>query len=224
MSMNVTQIKAKNKSGLQNNLEPAVYPARVLQVIGLGLQKVEYLGEEKDPKPFVHLVYELDEPMLDDKGEPVPEKPHWLSEDLPLNPYSNDKAKSTKRFKAIDPNLKVSGGDVAKLIGLPCQVTVVAYEKKDKTEGFKVGDINGVMKGLTVSPLVSPPVVFDPYEPDLEIFNALPDWLKDRIKGALDFPGGPLDALLGGSSTPKSEKKKDIPAPSKEEEEDEVPY
>jgi hypothetical protein len=38
--------------------------------------------------------------------------------------------------------------------------------------------------------------VFDLDEPDMEVFNALPDWIKDKIKGNLNFQGSPLQAAL----------------------------
>ena len=43
-------------------------------------------------------------------------------------------------------------------------------------------------------------------DPDLEVFNSLPEWLRDKIKENLNYEGSALQKLVGGSA--KSERKK----------------
>lgn len=197
--MNVNNIKApKSGQNLKSNLDVGAYPARVVQVIGLGLHKKTFGEEDKGNHIKVRLTYELDEPMLNEKGEPVPDKPSWLSEDFFLSSIRSERGKSTLRFNAIDPGLKQTGGDVLKLINLPCMVTVAEYKKKDGTIGYKVGDVGAAPKRMTFAELVNPPVVFDPYEPDMEVFNSLPDWLKEEITSALDWNGSKVEEKTEG--------------------------
>jgi len=61
--------------------------------------------------------------------------------------------------------------------------------------------------------LKNPARVFDLDNPSLEVFNSFPDWIKDKIKGNLNYQGSPLQKLLG-----------DKPAPAKEVTEDEAPW
>ena len=71
----------------QEPIEPGSYPARLVQVIDLGLQPQEYLGEEKAPKIEITTTYELsDEFMKDEEGNDIEDKPRWVSETFPLNP------------------------------------------------------------------------------------------------------------------------------------------
>ena len=46
--------------------------------------------------------------------------------------------------------------------------------------------------------LVNEPKVFSMDNPDVEVFESLPDFLKDIIKGGLEFEGSKLDRLLKG--------------------------
>ena len=48
--------------------------------------------------------------------------------------------------------------------------------------------------------LVNPTKVFDIDEPDMEVFNSLPEWIQEKMKNNLNFSGSPLEAALGGVS------------------------
>ena len=190
-------------------LEAGNYPARVVQIIDLGIQPQRpFKGQEKPPKPEIYVTYELlDEFLLDEDGEEIEDRPRWISETIPMNPLNSELAKSTKRYVALDPELK-HDGDWSKLIGTPCMVTIVANPAKDgrrDEEGNVVvyNNVAGVQAmrkkdAAKAKELVNEPKVFDMSDPDLDVFSSLPDWLKDKIKGALDFEGSALDVALGG--------------------------
>ena len=181
-------------------------------MLSLGIQPQRpYKGEEKAPKLELMLTYEfLDEFLKDDNGEDIEDKPRWLSETIPFNNLDADLAKSTKRYYALDANAE-HGGDWAALVGTPCVVTIVQNEGTGKNAGSVFENIAAVSamrpKEAAKAPeLVNPPKVFDFYDPDVEIFMSLPQWLQDKIKGAVDFGGGALEkALKGVGSTPKDE-------------------
>ena len=42
-------------------------------------------------------------------------------------------------------------------------------------------------------------------EPDLEIFNSLPDWMQDKIKDNLEFSGSVLETTLKGGKGEEGE-------------------
>ena len=208
----------------QANIEPGTCPARLVQIIDLGLQAQRaFQGKEKPPANEIMLTYELvDEFMKDEEGNDIEDKPRWISETLPFFGLFADKAKSTKRYFALDPN-NDHDGDFAKLIGIPCNVTVVNNSVGDKTYDNVAAVTTMRERDAAKCPdLVNPPKVFDVDAPDMEVFNSLPEWVRDKIKGNLNFKGSALEKLVG-DAPPKAKEEK--PAPKKEEPVDEdLPY
>lgn len=212
----------------QANIEPGTYPARLVQIIDLGLQAQRpYQGKDKPPAQEIMLTYELvDTFMLDENGDEVTDKPRWISETLPFYGLYADKAKSTQRYNALDPNGEFDG-DFSKAIGQPINVTIV-----NNAVGDKVYDNIATISAMRprdadkCPELVNPAKLFDLDAPDLEIFNALPEWLRDKIKGNLNFKGSPLEQVLGGGGDrPRSAKA--APAKAEEpaaEQDDDAPY
>ena len=204
--------KAKTANNFKAEvIEPDSYPARVVQVIDLGTQpQPAFQGTEKPPRHTLWVTYEMvDLFMKDNDGNELEDKPRWFSERLALFPLESERAKSTQRYKAIDPKNKFDG-DFSQILGQPCIVMVDQYKKKDGTLGNGIGAVSPIMRGMVVPELSNEPKLFLMDEPDMEVFNDLPDFLKDLIKGSSDFPGSDLEALLAGEK----------PAPKKEPEEE----
>lgn len=232
MALNASNIKQESKFERPDPLEPGSYPARVVQVLSLGLQPQRpYQGEEKPPKPELYVTYEmLDEFLLDEDGEDIEDKPRWISERIPLNSLDSDLAKSTKRYLALDPELKY-GGDWAQLGGTPCMVTIVNSKAKSGKHAGKIFDRVGSVSTMRAKEakkareLINPAKIFDIDEPDMEVFGSLPQWLQDVMtKENLEFGGSKLEELLEKGEGKKKESKKDEPKadePEAEEEEDE---
>ena len=86
-------------------IEADVYPARLVQLIDLGLQAQRpYQGKDKPPVQEVMFTYELvDVFMVNEEGKEQEDKPRWVTETLPFYGLFADKATSTKRYKAFDP-------------------------------------------------------------------------------------------------------------------------
>lgn len=237
MGLNVKKMSSANRGPQQEPIEPGTYPARVVQVVDLGLQPQRpYKGEAKKPAHEVMITYELlDEFCLDEDGEEDREKPRWLSETFPLNPLTSDLAKSTKRYKALDPDENFDG-DFTQLVELPCMVTVIQNAGKGDNAGKVYVNVAGVSamrpkEAARAAGLVNPPKVFILDEPDTTILGSLPDWLQDKIKGNLNFKGSKLEAALEGldeeeeeeapKPAPKAKKAaKAAPEPAEEEEAD----
>ena len=226
MSFNAKQIKqpANPNRKRPDPLEPGSYPARLVQIVGLGIQPSRpYKGEEKPPRLTIRLTYELlDEFMKDEDGNDLPGKPRWLSEELPFMSLKADLAKSTKRYYALDPEDKADG-DWAKLIGAPCILNII--NETDKRPGNdmvyeKISNVSTMRpKEATKAPeLVNPPLVWDFYEPDVEVFKSFPDWIQEKIKGAVDYPGSALETALGEKTTVRV-KPKTVATPDDEYEE-----
>lgn len=215
MSLNLKKIKVESKFERPAALEAGTYPGALVQIVGLGLQEQRpYKGESKPPKQMLRVTYELaDEFMLDEEGNEDLTKPRWVSEDFSINSLDSDLATSTKRYNAIDPVMEADG-DFTKLLGKPCLI-VLSSEPSKKDPSIVYNNVKGVnamrVKDAEKAPgLVNPSKVFDFYEPDYEVFQALPEWLQGIIKDGLDYSGSDLEALVDGG--PSGEKpKKEVP-------------
>ena len=210
----------------QPNLEPGLYPARLVQILDLGLQPQRpYLGQPKPPANEIQLTYELvDSFMIDKDGKELEDKPRWVSETIPLLNLKADKAKSTQRYMALDPTV-ADGGDFVKQIGKPVNVNIVNNKGKDGKVYDNVSAIAPMRpRDAERTPeLVNPSKVFVLDEPDMEVFNALPEWLRDKIKENLNYEGSALQKLVSTAGDAPAKKGKNVAKPVKDEHSVEAP-
>lgn len=207
--LNGKKVPSNNSNRVQQEpLDPGSYPARVVQVIDLGVQPQRpYKGEEKAPAHEIMMTYEcLDEFCVDEEGEELEDKPRWLSETFPFRSLQAELAKSTKRYYALDPDDN-HDGDFTALIETPCVITVVNNESNGKMYN-NIGNVSAMRAkdAQKASELKNEPKMFVLDEPDMDVFLSLPTWLQDKIKGNLEFEGSALqDALQAhqGSDKPK---------------------
>lgn len=200
MGINAANVKGNGgqKFAPQPAIEDGNYPARLVQVIDLGLQPQRpYLGDPKPPVHDVSFTFELvDCFMVDEEGNDIVDKPRWVSYTIPLRSIENEKAKSTKLAKALDPN-DDTGGDFAKMLGMPLNVTIGVAKKGDKVYTNILGTTAMRPRDAAKCPeLVNPTKVFDLDNPDLEVFNALPEWLREKIKSNLNYQHSKLQNAL----------------------------
>jgi len=204
-----------NTTPRQAPMEIGNYPARVVQVIDLGLQPQQYRGETKPPARELNVTYEFPlELCVDGEGNELEDKPRWLSESFVLYNRTADRSKAAQRMCSIDPSNQLED-DWGRVLGMPLSITVVhnvVQGKEGKITYANIGSTAPLMKGMEIPELINPSVVFDLDEPDLEVFMKQPDWLKDKIKSNLEFKGSALEALLEGHSKTEGE-----PAPSEED-------
>lgn len=189
-------------------LDPGSYPARLVQVISLGLQKQQpYKGEDRSPKHEFYTTYELlDEFMKDEDGNDNPEKPRWLSERFPINSLDSENAKSTKRYLALDPENK-HDGDWVEVLGSPVMLEIVQNPSK-KDSKVIYNNIRGsnpmrAKDAKNAPKLVNETKVFDFDEPDLSVFLSLPKFLQTIIQESLDYEGSKLEELVLGAGDDK---------------------
>ena len=180
-------------------LDSGAYPGRVLSVIDLGLQPQRpYEGQDKPPAEEIMISYEFsDEFIPGEDGEDDESKPRVISERFVVYNLNSDKAKSTARYKAIDPTIS-KGGDFTNLPGMPVNITVVQNPGKN-------GKVYENIAGLTpmrakevekLPDLANPARVFDLGAPDLEIFKALYPWQQGIVVSNLNYEGSSLQQML----------------------------
>lgn len=191
-------------------LEVGTYPARLVQIIDCGIQPQKpYQGNEKPPAHEVRLTYELlDVFMIDEEGNEEEDRPRWVSETITLASPDKDLAKSTKRYKALDPDI-VHDYDFTKLIGYPCMITIAhGANKKNPDRPYEnIGNVTTMRKAQAdkAVALKNEPKVFVLDEPNLETFLSLPTWMQDYIKSNLQYAGSALEKALAGHGPAKAE-------------------
>jgi len=192
-----------NGIGSQKPIEIGTYDCRLVQLIELGMQPQKpYRGNVKPPIHMIHLTYEFtDEFCLDEDGNEMEDKPRWLSETIPFHNLDCDLAKSTKRYRALDPNDE-SDGDFVQLLNKGCHITV-SHNPRDGEPDNPYQNIASATamrdKVLAKLPeLVNEPKYLDLDDPDLDLFKSLPEWIQDKITSGLEFAGSVLDNLLSG--------------------------
>ncbi len=167
-------------------MEAGTYPVRLVQVIDLGVQPQRpFRGDEKPPTHMIQCTYEfVDEFLVDEEGNELEDKPRWLSEDFPLYHLKSERAKSTKRYYAFDPE-EVHDGDWTELLGSPANALVITNTVKS---GPNQGKERNYVKDLSAMrprdakktpELVNEPKVFSLEEPDMEVFLSLPAARED---------------------------------------------
>jgi len=224
VSLNLSKVKGSGSKPRQPDVDPGTYPARLVQVIDMGVQPQRpFKGEEKPPAPEVYLTYELlDEFLADEEGNEDPTRPRWYSETIPVHNLKADLAKSTKRYKVLDPDTKF-GGDFSKLLGTPVNVTLTHNQNKnDPARPYvNIGSTTPMSpKQASKAPeLVNKTKVFDLDSPDVGVFKELPEWLQTKITSNLHYEGSKLENLLrgavvhapGGANNTNNEEEDEIP-------------
>jgi len=198
MSLNAAKVEGKGGARL-DPIPEGNEAARLVQVIDLGVQPQRaWEGKEKEPIQMIQTVYELCNVfMLDEDGNEDKERPRWLFEDFAFHNLNADRAKSTKRYTALDA-AGVHEGDWTALVGSPCTVTVVQnVSKKDASIVYNnVGNVTPPMRGMDIPELVGEPLFFSFDEPNKEVFDKLPEFLQNKIKEALNYPGSAVQVML----------------------------
>ncbi len=227
MARNAKEIAGGGNSNMKApELTPGAYPARVVQIVYLGVQEQRaYMGEQKKPVDEIRITYELSsEFMQDEDGNTLEDKPRWFSEDIPFYSLNADRAKSTARYKAIDPS-DTADGDFAKLLGMACQVVLVNNPGKGKNAGRTFTNVQDVtpapnLPGYSQPELVNPTFVFDPQDPELataDAFRSIPEFVRKKITAAIDYPGSALAQALGDNKAAANDPEPEAPAATPDE-------
>jgi hypothetical protein len=165
--------------------------ARLIGLIDLGHQPgFKYKGDDVKSAYKITFTYELTGSLMADG------RPHHVSEDVNVSDYRGDgiTSKMMKRVDALDPtgNISNDGKSLTALIGLPCMVEIKHNEK-----GYpKVSNVAGAPEGIPVPELQNDPKIFNFDEPDMDLYNKLPEFVQGKIKAALDFPGSEVEKAL----------------------------
>lgn len=161
-------------------VEPGAYPAVCIGVIDLGEQ---YSEKFKNYSNKVQIVWELPTETIEVEGK---QEPRQLSKEFTISASKkgnlrgflsswNSKTYSDEEFLELD---------LFDQIGRACQVNVVLNETG---EYANVESAIPLMKGYPVPKSSTPPIRWDMDNWDDAVFQALPEWVQEKIKKSTQF-------------------------------------
>jgi len=181
-------------------LDPGSYPARVVQIIDLGMQP----GSTMYPEPKLKMEFRfelLDEFMVDKEGAELDSKPRWFSYELTYNAdgYMGDRSNIYKVFDALGGFEK----DLPELLNTPCMLSIAKALKADgKTEKNKITGVAAMREKdkATAVELKNPTLYFSMMDPDMEAWAKLSSKgqysQQNKIKTSLELHLTPLAKLI----------------------------
>lgn len=169
--------------GTLNPCPEGTHVAICYRMIDIGTIKEEYLGEAK-MQHKVQLTFETPFETFVFHEEKGPQ-PYVVSKEYTLSMHEKStlrKDLESWRGKAFTEE-EAKGFDVTKLIGQACQITVTHNDK-----GYaQVKAISGLAKGMSKPLPTNPQVILDYDNFDWDVFNSLPDFIKNKIASSKEY-------------------------------------
>lgn len=183
-------IKAHNKKGGIDidPIEAGSYPARIYQMVEIGT----IVGFQGKLQNKVRITFELPtETMVfkEEKGE----QPRVISQEYTLS--FHEKSTLRKVIEACDPKaLEVDEDgfmeefDVETLVGKPLLITIAQKPKKDGNGVYSfIDNCTRLPKGMSCPAPVNPPSVLSYDKWNEDVFQALPQFIREKIEGAEEY-------------------------------------
>lgn len=190
--MNVNELVSKKSYGPRKLPKAGTQPARLLFIADLGVQeRTPYQGKARPPARQLWWCYELVNDKFEYKDEIVP----FRLSPAQLNVSMDPKSQMFKLINAHDPGGDLNG-DLEKFLNLPCLVTVVHAKVGENT----YANFAGVMQapeGFPVAELHDSPQLFSFDKPTPEAFQALPNYIREKITSAENYKGSKVEAMVG---------------------------
>lgn len=173
-------VMAKDNGNADFEREPAgTHLAICYLVADLGLQESSFDGKSKIQHKVV-LGWELPNEHMQD-GRPFGcSKIYTLS----LNERAN-LCKDLESWRGVPfTEADKDGFDLQRILGKPCQVTIIHEKKGDKTYS-NVTTVTSVVKGMQVPQRTNDLVYYDHSEPNDIALQKLPEWIRKKIANAV---------------------------------------
>lgn len=160
------------------------------RIIELGIQP-GFKGAKSRPKAVI--AFNLPGQTVEINGEP---KHRMMSNPYGITLTTNEKSDMRKYANALNPSAK----NLGEFLGKPCTVNVVHKLKSDGS-GDKIDKIDYVTRPMAGVPTVAPDIdlwwfKFD--DPDMNLWELIPQFQKDIILEAENYPGSKLQEKLEG--------------------------
>lgn len=170
-------------------LASKTYPARLVGVVGIGEQEIEYKGA-KELKDQILLVFEIvGRNKLHKDGTP-----YMIERDGQLVPEPQTVRKECTRSVSPNSNLvacmnvlmgATNGADeleIDKALGAPCLLNLEQRESKTGNQYNSIRDIVPPVDGVEIAQARTPYMNYDVENHDQTAFDALPEWIREVVK------------------------------------------
>lgn len=174
---------AKAEGGERILVPAGTHVARAYGIVDLGTQ---YSAKFSNWAHKILIQWELPTERMDD-GRPLAiSKTYTLS--------TNEKASLRKDLeswlgRSISAKEERDGFPIGSMLGAPCMLSVVHSEGSNGKVYANIGAVMSVPKGMTVPEQENPAVVYEVENGKDAVFNALPDWIKQKIEQSKEFAG-----------------------------------
>lgn len=164
-------------------LEAGSYVARCYSMIHIGTTEFEWQGEMKKTNK-VRITFEIPSELRSFKeGQDL--KPVAVSKELTLSLHEKSKMRpllEAWRGKKFNDE-EIDNFDVTNLVGAPALITVIISDK-----GYlEIANIAKLPKGMECPPQVNKSQILDYDTFDQEIFNSLPEFLRNKIVSSEEY-------------------------------------
>lgn len=183
------QIIAKNDGGSfeREPIPAGSYAARCYSMIQLGTNTENILGKDKELNK-VRITWELPTELKVFKEENG-EQPLVISKEFTLS--MNEKSNLRKfleswRGKAFTEQ-EAEAFDITKLIGAPCLISITHRTAKSGSVYANISSVSMLPKGMECPPQINTTQILAFSEFDQELFNSLPDFLRNKIVTSVEY-------------------------------------
>lgn len=189
--------KAARRPETKAKEQPAkgTHVARLLGITDLGHQPgFVYDGKKIESAWKFEFTYELVNHEMEDG------RPFVVSEDMTNNDWEDKKTGRCSTLIArahslLGDDYRKGMNDLRELLGQACMVTVNHNEKGyAKIKGQAA--ISGVPFGMNVPELRNNTYFFDMDDPDMDLWEKMPEFKQEKLRSALNFDESPLAKML----------------------------
>lgn len=162
-------------------VEAGNHVARLISIIDLGTQDIEYMGEKKEMQK-VRFTWELCNELEEFNGE---KKTLVIGND-----YTNSMGSKANLRKIIEGMIgaKLKDEEAAnfdsdsfkEFLGKECLLNVIHNESKGKTYA-NIASVSPLAKGMTAPAQFNPSVFYEIGVSDQKVYDALPKFIKEKI-------------------------------------------
>jgi len=180
-------LKAPRSQSSYTLAPKGAHVARLYQLINIGTNEEEYMGEIKDLNK-VRLTFELplETKVFKEGSEP---KPVVISQD-----YTLSMGKKANLRRIVEGMIGTSlndeeayGFDVESLMGTACLLTIIHKTSKTGKERAEIASVSPLMKGQVAPPQVNPTKVLTYSNWDQEFFESLPEFLQEKMMTSQEY-------------------------------------
>lgn len=162
-----------------------LYPARCYQMIHIGTVEESFEGVAKKVNK-VRIGWELPTETRVFKEENG-EQPCVISKEYTLSLHEKSALRSMlKSWRSKDfTEEEALAFDITKLLGVPCMINISHKKSADGTKTYdNISAVTPMPRGMDCPPPINPRLVFEHDSPNMEVLEALPDFIKDKVKSS----------------------------------------